>query len=37
MEALKEIGLGEPSVTYSEPVEYYFFVTGISVGTGPGR
>ena len=36
VEALQEIGIGEPNVTYSEPGEYYF-VTEISVSaSGPG-
>jgi len=37
VEVLDEIGVGEPSVTYSEPGGSYFFVTKISVSGGPGR
>ena len=37
MKAWKEKGVGEPDVTYSEPGEYYFVVTGISVSERPER
>ena len=35
MKTLEEVGMREPSVTYSESDEYYFFVTGISDSGGP--
>ena len=35
MKTLEEVGVREPSVTYSESGEYYFLVTGISDSRGP--
>ena len=35
MKTLEEVGVREPTVTYPESGEYYFFVTGISDSWGP--